>query len=54
MKTVGLTFPEAAPSVVPASSEKFACPHCGKEYKSQTALTKHIEEKHQEVATQSE
>ena len=54
MQTIGLTFPETAPSVWPASSENFSCPHCGKEYKSQTALAKHIEEKHQEAASQAE
>lgn len=54
MKTVGLTFPDAAPPVGPVSAEKFSCPHCGKEYKSKTALAKHIEEKHQEVASQAQ
>ena len=45
-RTVGLTFPtEAAESV-----EKFACPHCGKRYKSQEALEKHIRDKHSEAA----
>lgn len=46
MKTVGLTFPDAAPAVEPATEGKFTCPHCGKEYKSESALTKHIQDKH--------
>lgn len=37
-KTIGLVFPAA----------KFVCPQCGKEYKSQEALDKHIADKHPE------
>ena len=28
---------------------KFTCPVCGKEYKSETALAKHVAEKHPEI-----
>ena len=37
-KVVGKIFAPAA--------EKVTCPVCGKEYKSESALAKHIEEKH--------
>ena len=36
-KTVGLT-------VKPA--EKYICPHCGKEYRSEESMKKHIADKH--------
>ncbi|MEG1396090.1 MAG: C2H2-type zinc finger protein [Oscillospiraceae bacterium] len=39
-KIVGLTFAEEAPT------EKLACPHCAKEYKSAEALADHIKKKH--------
>ena len=38
-KTVGLVFHD---------EPKFICPHCGKEYKNESALEKHIKEKHSE------
>lgn len=38
MRTVGLRFAQA-PQV-------FACPHCGKAYKTGEALDKHIRDKH--------
>ena len=41
-KIVGLTFAPAAPDV-------YTCPHCGKEYKTEDGLTKHIAEKHSEA-----
>ena len=40
-KIVGLTFAPAAPAV-------YSCPHCGKEYKTEDGLAKHIAEKHPE------
>lgn len=41
MKTIGLTFAEP-------EGEKIHCPVCGKEYKSQSTLEKHLTEKHPE------
>ena len=29
-----------------SAEEKFVCPHCGKEYKTEANLVKHIAEKH--------
>jgi len=43
MKRVGLIIDEATQG----STASFACPHCGKEYKSEAALNKHIEKEHQ-------
>lgn len=37
-KTIGLVFHKKA--------EEFVCPECGKVYKTQAALDKHLEEKH--------
>lgn len=37
-KTVGLTFEPSS----------FVCPHCGKEYKTEEGLTKHIEKEHKD------
>ena len=47
-RIVGLVFPEAAHVEEPDSAEKFICPHCGKEYKTEEGLRKHIAEKHTE------
>lgn len=44
MRTVGLIFPPEE------SSEIFRCPHCGKEYKSEAALDKHIRDKHPDAS----
>lgn len=44
-KIVGLTFDEV---------EALTCPHCGKEYKSPSALAKHIKEMHPEAAAAPE
>ena len=41
MHIVGLTFEEAPAPV-------FACPVCGKVYKNEDAMKKHIKEKHPE------
>ncbi len=41
-KIVGLTFEEEA--------AKLPCPHCGKEYKTEEAMAKHIKDKHPEAA----
>ncbi len=38
MNVIGLVFKE--------DKAKFICPECGKEYASETALNKHIKEKH--------
>ena len=38
MRVVGLTVTGGEPV--------YACPHCGKEYKSEAALVKHIKDKH--------
>lgn len=43
-KTVGLIFPAAK------VDEKYTCPICGKEYKTQENLDKHIAEKHPDGA----
>ncbi|MCQ5028702.1 hypothetical protein NE547_04025 [Flavonifractor sp. DFI.6.63] len=40
MRTIGLIFPSRVPD------EKYVCPACGKEYKSEAALSKHLQEKH--------
>lgn len=42
MKTVGLTFPEEQ------NAAEFICPHCGKAYKTEAALAKHVEKEHPE------
>lgn len=39
-KIVGLQFPEA---------EGYACPHCGRGYKSKEAMIRHLREKHGEA-----
>lgn len=44
-KIVGLVFGEAI--------AKVACPHCGKEYKTEEALAKHIKDKHPDTADPS-
>ena len=45
-RVVGLVFPEAAHVEEPASAEKYTCLVCGKEYKTEEGLRKHIAEKH--------
>lgn len=40
----GKTAPEGDTAEI-----KFTCPVCGKEYKSETALAKHVAEKHPEI-----
>ena len=47
-RIVGLVFPEAAPIEESASGEKYTCPVCGKEYKTEEGLEKHIKDKHPE------
>lgn len=49
-RIVGLVFPEAAPAVEPA----FTCPVCGKQYKTQDGLDKHIRDKHSEAEQPNE
>ena len=44
-KTIGLTFPKTEPEEV-----LFTCPVCGKEYKTEEGLNKHIAEKHPDGA----
>jgi len=48
MRKVGLSAPVEAPAA--AEVEKLVCPYCGKEYKTEEALAKHIETKHPEAA----
>ena len=36
--------------VVPDDSPKFICPVCGREYKSEDALNKHISKEHEDDA----
>ena len=48
-------YPEKADTQEPpAPAEKYTCPHCGKEYKSEESLDKHIKGKHPEVAEPKE
>lgn len=47
-RIVGLVFQEAAPVKETASEEKYTCPICGKEYKTEDGLQKHIADKHPE------
>ena len=44
MRVVGL--------ILPSEEQVFACPHCGKNYKSDAALEKHIKDKHPEAVEQ--
>lgn len=46
-KTVGLTFPAAK---VDEKDEKYTCPICGKEYKTEKGLQEHIADKHPDGA----
>lgn len=34
--------------LIPEPELQLSCPHCGKEYKSEQALEKHIKEKHKD------
>lgn len=45
-KIVGLVFEETIEGSV---GDELACAHCGKEYKSEAALDKHIREKHPDM-----
>ena len=45
-KTVGLTFDKAPGSKAP--TDMFVCPTCGKEYKTEEGLAKHIEKEHKD------
>lgn len=47
MRTVGLILPAEEPAAL------FECPHCGKEYKSDAALARHIKEKHPDAESTS-
>lgn len=42
-KIVGLTFPAAKAD---EKDEKYTCPICGKEYKTEKGLQEHIADKH--------
>lgn len=42
-KTIGLTF---APALETDAREAYACPHCGKEYKTDAGLRAHMEKEH--------
>lgn len=41
MRTVGLILPPEEPAYI--------CPHCGKNYKSEASLTKHLQDKHPDL-----
>lgn len=43
MRTIGLIFPSRAPD------EKYVCAVCGKEYKSEAALSRHLQDKHSDI-----
>lgn len=45
-RIVGITFPK--------KDEVYVCPVCGKEYKSQQALDKHIEKEHSSDESEDE
>ena len=50
-KLIGKTYAAPAPAAgAPAAAVQppavYACPHCGKEYKTPDALAKHIQDKH--------
>lgn len=47
MRTVGLVFPTSDSA---GAADLFSCPNCGKEYKSKSALAKHMREQHAEVS----
>lgn len=54
-RIIGLTFPADTAGEAPGKdAETFSCPHCGKGYKSQASLTKHIKDKHPETAEPQE
>lgn len=53
-RIVGLVFPEAAPAVEPAQEPSFVCPICGKQYKTEEGLEKHIKDKHTEAEQPNE
>lgn len=51
-RIVGLVFPaEAGEASVQAAEDAYTCPVCGKGYKSQASLDKHIKSKHPEAET---
>ena len=41
MRIVGMILPPEEPAYI--------CPHCGKNYKSEAALVKHLQDKHTEA-----
>ncbi len=41
MRIVGMILPPEEPAYI--------CPHCGKNYKSEAALAKHLQDKHTEA-----
>lgn len=45
-KIIGLTFKQEAAPEKAATPDVFVCPVCGKEYKTEDGLKKHIQEKH--------
>lgn len=49
-RIVGLVFPAEEAGEAPVqAAEEYTCPHCGKGYKSQASLDKHIKSKHPEA-----
>lgn len=52
-KIVGLIFQEAVSEQV-ATPDVFTCPVCGKEYKTEEGLQRHIQDKHPEAGEPQE
>ena len=46
MRIVGMILPPEEPAYI--------CPHCGKNYKSEAALEKHIKDKHPDAEAEAE
>lgn len=51
-KIIGLIFKQEAAPEKAATPGVFKCPVCGKEYKTEENLKKHIQEKHPDGAAQ--
>lgn len=53
-RIVGLVFPAEAGEAATREVEEYACPVCGRKYKSQASLDKHIKDKHPEAEAQED